>query len=129
MGVYWIIFYAGTAVLPPAGWAADVGGGAAAALLVAAAFYAIAVAALTAYGALLARRSPGAGSALGGARIGFVRARASCLVVGRGTVPLGVIALVVLWRLRYRLILQDLAEMFLVHGTVFSHSDGAGRPP
>jgi transposase-like protein len=32
-----------------------------------------------------------------------------------------VIALVVLWRLRYRLTLRDLAEMFLVRGFVFSH--------
>ena len=32
-----------------------------------------------------------------------------------------VIALVVLWRLRYRLTLRDLAEMFLVRGIVFSH--------
>ena len=31
------------------------------------------------------------------------------------------IALVVLWRLRYRLTLRDLAEMFLVRGIVFSH--------
>jgi transposase-like protein len=28
---------------------------------------------------------------------------------------------VVLWRLRYRLTLRDLAEMFLVRGIVFSH--------
>src|SRR5947209_15152533 len=35
--------------------------------------------------------------------------------------PSDVIALVVLWRLRYRLTLRDLAEMFLVRGTVFSH--------
>jgi putative transposase len=31
------------------------------------------------------------------------------------------IALVVLWRLRYRLTLRDLAEMFLVRGIIFSH--------
>jgi transposase-like protein len=30
-----------------------------------------------------------------------------------------VIALVVLWRLRYKLSLQDLAEMFLIRGFVF----------
>jgi putative transposase len=35
--------------------------------------------------------------------------------------PSDVIALVVLWRLRYRLTLRDLAEMFLVRGIVFSH--------
>jgi putative transposase len=35
--------------------------------------------------------------------------------------PSDVIALVVLWRLRYRLTLRDLAEMFLVRGIIFSH--------
>jgi transposase-like protein len=35
--------------------------------------------------------------------------------------PSDVIALVVLWRLRYRLTLRDLSEMFLVRGIVFSH--------
>ena len=35
--------------------------------------------------------------------------------------PSDVIALVVLWRLRHRLTLRDLAEMFLVRGLVFSH--------
>src|ERR671938_1732148 len=35
--------------------------------------------------------------------------------------PSDVIALVVLWRLRYRLTLRDLPEMFLVRGMVFSH--------
>ena len=35
--------------------------------------------------------------------------------------PSDVIALVVLWRLRYRLTLRDLAEMFLERGIVFSH--------
>jgi putative transposase len=34
--------------------------------------------------------------------------------------PSDVIALVVLWRLRYRLTLRDLAEMFLQRGIVFS---------
>jgi transposase-like protein len=32
-----------------------------------------------------------------------------------------VIALVVLWRLRYKLSLRDLPEMFLIRGIVFSH--------
>src|SRR5208282_4056854 len=32
-----------------------------------------------------------------------------------------VIALVVLWRLRYKLALRDLPEMFLIRGIVFSH--------
>jgi transposase-like protein len=35
--------------------------------------------------------------------------------------PSDVIALVVLWRLRYRLTLRDLAEIFLVRGMVFSY--------
>ncbi len=35
--------------------------------------------------------------------------------------PSDVIALVVLWRLRYRLTLRDLGEMFLIRGIVFSH--------
>ena len=35
--------------------------------------------------------------------------------------PSDVIALVVLWRLRYRLTLRDLAEMFLQRGIIFSH--------
>src|SRR3712207_7016550 len=35
--------------------------------------------------------------------------------------PSDIIALVVLWRLRYRLTLRDLAEMFLLRGFVFSH--------
>jgi hypothetical protein len=53
------------AVLPPlAGWAADASGGAAGALIMAAGFYIAAVAAVAAYGMLMARRRPGAGSAL-----------------------------------------------------------------
>jgi transposase-like protein len=35
--------------------------------------------------------------------------------------PGDVIALVLFWRLRYKPSLRDLAEMFLVRGTVFSH--------
>jgi putative transposase len=35
--------------------------------------------------------------------------------------PSDVIVLVVLWRLRYRVTLRDLTEMFLVRGIVFSH--------
>src|SRR3712207_8676689 len=35
--------------------------------------------------------------------------------------PSDVIALVVLWRLRYRLTLRDLSEMFLLRGIVFGH--------
>src|SRR5215211_7024411 len=42
-------------------------------------------------------------------------------VLNRTQYPSDVIALVVLWRLRYRLTLRDLAEMFLLRGIVFSH--------
>ncbi len=38
----------------------------------------------------------------------------------RAQYPSNVIALVVLWRLRYRLALRDPSEMFLLHGIVFS---------
>jgi hypothetical protein len=44
--------------------------------------------------------------------------------------PSYVIALVVLWRLRYRLTLRDRAEMFLRRGIVFSHEavrEGVGQ--
>ena len=42
-------------------------------------------------------------------------------LLNRTRFPSDVIALVVLWRLRYRLTLRDLAEMFLLRGIVFSH--------
>src|SRR3982750_1586216 len=42
-------------------------------------------------------------------------------VLNRAQYPSEVIALVVLWRLRYRLTLRDLGEMFLQRGIVFSH--------
>src|SRR3954463_9714943 len=42
-------------------------------------------------------------------------------VLNHAQYPSDVIALVVLWRLRYRLTLRDLSEMFLVRGIVFSH--------
>ena len=42
-------------------------------------------------------------------------------LLNRTQYPSDVIALVVLWRLRYRLTLRDLAEMFLQRGIVFSH--------
>src|SRR5215217_5372235 len=42
-------------------------------------------------------------------------------LLNRTPYPSDVIALVVLWRLRYRLTLQDLSEMFLQRGIVFSH--------
>ena len=40
-------------------------------------------------------------------------------VLNHAQYPSDVIALVVLWRLRYRLTLRDLAEMFLLRGIVF----------
>ncbi len=42
-------------------------------------------------------------------------------VLNRTHYPSDVIALVVLWRLRYKLSLRDLPEMFLIRGIVFSH--------
>ena len=42
-------------------------------------------------------------------------------MLNRTQYPSDVIALVVLWRLRYRLTLQDLSEMFLQRGIIFSH--------
>ncbi|WP_376093881.1 IS6 family transposase [Roseomonas sp. CCTCC AB2023176] len=42
-------------------------------------------------------------------------------LLNRTQYPSDVIALVVLWRLRYRLTLRDLAAMFLQRGFVFSH--------
>jgi putative transposase len=42
-------------------------------------------------------------------------------LLNRTQYPSDVIALVVLWRLRYKLSLCDLPEMFLIRGIVFSH--------
>jgi putative transposase len=42
-------------------------------------------------------------------------------LLNRAQYPSDVIALVVLWRLRYRLTLRDLSEMFLQRGIAFSH--------
>ena len=42
-------------------------------------------------------------------------------LLNRTQFPSDVIALVVLWRLRYKLSLLDLSEMFLIRGIVFSH--------
>ena len=42
-------------------------------------------------------------------------------LLNRTQYPSDIIALVVLWRLRYRLTLRDLCEMFLLRGIVFSH--------
>src|SRR3954453_9818552 len=41
--------------------------------------------------------------------------------LNRAQFPFDIIALVVLWRLRYTLSLRDLSEMFLLRGIVFSH--------
>src|ERR687885_1026508 len=46
--------------------------------------------------------------------------RSACLL-NRARYPADVVALVVLWRLRYRLTLRDLGEMFLQRGIAFSH--------
>jgi transposase-like protein len=45
--------------------------------------------------------------------------------LNRAQYPSDVVALVVLWRLRYRLTLRDLAEMFLQRGIVFSSAKAA----
>jgi putative transposase len=45
----------------------------------------------------------------------------SAVPLNRTQYPSDVIALVVLWRLRYKLSLRDLPEMFLIRGIVFSH--------
>jgi hypothetical protein len=45
----------------------------------------------------------------------------SATLLNRAQYPSDVIALVVLWRLRYKLALRDLPEMFAVRGLVFSH--------
>src|SRR6516165_10355802 len=42
-------------------------------------------------------------------------------VLNKAQYPSDVIALVVLWRLRYKLSLRDLAEMFLTRGFVFTY--------
>jgi putative transposase len=42
-------------------------------------------------------------------------------LLNRTQYPSDVIALVVLWRIRYKLSLRDLPEMFLIRGIVFSH--------
>ena len=42
-------------------------------------------------------------------------------LLNRARYPSDVVALVVLWRLRYRLTLRDLTEMFLTRGIIFSH--------
>src|SRR6201989_2052038 len=41
--------------------------------------------------------------------------------LNRAQYPSDLIALVVLWRLRYKLSLRDLSEMFLIRGIVFSY--------
>ena len=41
-------------------------------------------------------------------------------MLNRAQYPSDVVALVVLWRLRYKLSLRDLPEMFALRGVVFS---------
>src|SRR6201996_6520620 len=45
----------------------------------------------------------------------------STSLLNRTQYPSDVVALVVLWRLRYKLSLRDLAEMFLIRGIVFTY--------
>src|ERR1700758_1311439 len=42
-------------------------------------------------------------------------------VLNKAQYPSDVIALIVLWRLRYKLSLRDLAEMFLTRGFIFTY--------
>jgi putative transposase len=49
--------------------------------------------------------------------------------LNRAPYPSDVIALVVLWRLRYKLSLRDLPEMFALRGMVFSHECVFRRMP
>jgi hypothetical protein len=44
----------------------------------------------------------------------------SASVLNKAQYPSDIIALVVLWRLRYKLSLRDLAEMFLTRGFIFT---------
>ena len=45
----------------------------------------------------------------------------SASVLNKAQYPSDIIALVVLWRLRYKLSLRDLAEIFLIRGFVFTY--------
>ncbi len=65
-----------------------------------------------------ARRRVTAGSAVACGKQFNERSAGS---LNRTQYPSDVIALVVLWRLRYKLSLRDLPEMFLIRGIVFSH--------
>jgi transposase-like protein len=42
-------------------------------------------------------------------------------VLNRVQIPTDIVFLVVFWRLRYKLSLRDLADMFLIRGIVFTH--------
>ena len=63
------------------------------------------------------RRKVTAGSAASGKQFN----ERSAGVLNKVQYPSDVIALVVLWRLRYKLSLRDLAEMFLTRGFVFTY--------
>ncbi len=54
-------------------------------------------------------------------RDGAIDDERSGTVLNRAQYPSDVVALVVLWRLRYKLSLRDLPEMFAVRGMVFSY--------
>jgi hypothetical protein len=54
-------------------------------------------------------------------RVQILTNKRSAGVLNRTQYPSDVIALVVLWRLRHRLTLQELSEMVLERGIVFSH--------
>ena len=47
--------------------------------------------------------------------------------LNRVQVPTDIMFLVVFWRLRYKLSLRDLAEMFLIGGIVFTHEAVRGH--
>jgi putative transposase len=47
--------------------------------------------------------------------------RRSGRLLNRTQYPSNIIALIVLWRMRYRLTLEDLSDMFLERGIIFSH--------
>ena len=66
---------------------------------------------------LSGRHKATAGSAAGAEKTN----ERSAGVLNKAQYPSDVIALVVLWRLRYKLSLRDLAEMFLTRGFIFTY--------
>jgi len=49
--------------------------------------------------------------------------------LNRLQLPTDIVFLIVLWRLRLKLSLRDLAEILLLRGLVFSHEAGSSAPP